>query len=266
MFAFLSEPACAADGDVDVAFTDREGGASVGAFASLNLGRTREDDQGALRANMAALRTRLALPPISVVHQVHGATVRIITSGDLPGPDDWLGESVPGQRPLEKADALVTNLPGAPLAIRVADCVPVLLADTEAGVIGAAHAGRQGLLAGVLTATVATMRELGATRIHAWVGPHICGDCYEVPEQLQAASCAIIPELEATTSWGTPALDLGAGAHAVLERDGVSVEHHDPCTRTTPQLFSHRRDHGVTGRQIGLIWRAGRGGRSEGRG
>ncbi|SPF68707.1 Multi-copper polyphenol oxidoreductase laccase [Propionibacterium ruminifibrarum] len=263
MFAFLSEPG--ADG-VGVAFTDREGGASEGAFAALNLGRAGEDDPAALSANMTALRARLALAPISVVHQVHGTTVKTITRADLPGPDDWLGASGPSRRPLAEADALVTALPGAPLAIRVADCVPVLLADARAGVIGAAHAGRRGLLAGVLAATVRRMRELGATSIHAWVGPHICGDCYEVPPEMQAESCAIIPELGATTSWGTPSLDLGAGVHAVLERDGVGVEHHDPCTRTTPQLFSHRRDRGVTGRQIGLIWRAERGDRSDSRG
>ncbi|MFC2641713.1 MAG: polyphenol oxidase family protein [Propionibacterium acidifaciens] len=263
MFAFLSEPSSddRADG-IGLAFTDREGGSSVGAFASLNLGRTDEDEPAALRANMAALRARLSLAPISFVHQVHGVTVRTLTRAELPGPDAWLGDRVPGQAPLASADALVTDLPGAPLAIRVADCVPVLLADAGAGVIGAAHAGRRGLLAGVLAATTARMRELGAVRIRAWIGPHICGDCYEVPARMRDEACAIIPELAATTGWGTPSLDLGAGARAVLEREGVAVERHDPCTRTSPALFSHRRDNGLTGRQIGLIWRAGRGGRS----
>ncbi|WP_316667884.1 polyphenol oxidase family protein [uncultured Propionibacterium sp.] len=259
MFAFLSEPA---GGGIGLAFTDREGGASAGAFASLNLGRTTEDDPDALRANMAALRSRLGLPPVSFVHQVHGTAVKTVACEDLPGRDGWLGGAVPGQAPLDEADALVTKLPDAPLAVRVADCVPVLLADAEAGVIGAAHAGRRGLLAGVLTATAARMRELGATRIRAWVGPHICGDCYEVPAGMRSESCAVIPELEAMTSWGSPSLDLGAGAQAVLERDGIGVERHDPCTRTGPRLFSHRRDRGATGRQIGLIWRAGRGDRS----
>ena len=128
MFAFLSEPSSddRADG-IGLAFTDREGGSSVGAFASLNLGRTDEDEPAALRANMAALRARLSLAPISFVHQVHGVTVRTLTRAELPGPDAWLGDRVPGQAPLASADALVTDLPGAPLAIRVADCVPVLL-------------------------------------------------------------------------------------------------------------------------------------------
>lgn len=252
MFAFLSEPG---PGGIGVAFTDRRGGFSGGPFASLNLGRTGEDEPDALRANMAALRERLDLGPVCLVHQVHGIRVRTITDAELPGPDDWLGTRVPGQDPLTEADALVTALPEVPLGVRVADCVPVLLADAEAGVIGAAHAGRRGLLAGVLAATAARMRELGATRIRAWVGPHICGDCYEVPSAMAAESCARIPELAATTSWGTPSLDLGAGAQAVLERDGVLVERQDPCTRTNPSLFSHRRDDGRTGRQIGLIWR-----------
>ncbi len=86
----------------------------------------------------------------------------------------------------EKADALVTTDRRLAVAVRVADCVPVLFADPDAGVVAAAHAGRVGLGAGVLPATVARMAELGAARITAWIGPHICGDCYEVPADLQA--------------------------------------------------------------------------------
>ena len=106
----------------------------------------------------------------------------------------------------------MTARPGVVLAVRAADCVPVLLADPDAGVIGAAHAGRPGLVAEVVPHTVAAMRALGAADITAWVGPHVCGACYEVPAEMQAEVVAVEPAAGATTSWGTPSLDLGAGS------------------------------------------------------
>jgi YfiH family protein len=151
---------------------------------------------------------------------------------------------------------LVTKLTGVALMMRVADCVPVLLADEEAGVIAIAHAGRIGLLAGVLDNTVAMMRDNGATALRAWIGPHICGSCYEVPDNMRAAASVNHPEMASTTSWGTPALDLGAGVVAALSRLGVGeITRLDPCTLTTPTLFSYREDP-QTGRQAGLIWLA----------
>lgn len=255
MFAELSGPG--ADG-IGLAFTDRLGGVSTGQFASFNLGHTDEDALGDLRTNMAALRERLGTGPVSAVRQVHGHTVKAV-EGDAAhslGDDSWLGDRVEGVEPLSHADAQVTGLAGIPLAVRVADCVPVLLADGAAGIIGAAHAGRVGLLGGVLQATVGAMRARGASHLQAWIGPHICGHCYEVPGSMQRQACAQIPALRCRTSWGTPSLDLGAGAQQVLEEDGVEVHRVDPCTRTDERFFSHRGDHGRTGNQIGLIWRA----------
>lgn len=157
----------------------------------------------------------------------------------------------PGARP--ECDGLVTGESGMVLMVRAADCVPVLLADPEARVIGAAHAGRLGVVGGIVPATVARMRELGAARITAWIGPHICGSCYEVPADMRDEVAAVEPATSATTSWGTPALDLGAGIRAQLERDGVTVVDVARCTRESADLFSYRRDAADAGRQAGVI-------------
>lgn len=157
----------------------------------------------------------------------------------------------PGTRP--ECDGIVTAEPDVVLMVRAADCVPVLLADAERGVVGAAHAGRLGMAAGVVTATVARMRELGAEEIAAWVGPYICGRCYEVPQELQDQVTAGEPAARATTSWGTPALDLGAGVRAQLEREGVRVTDVSRCTRESADLYSYRRDGAAAGRQAGVI-------------
>jgi polyphenol oxidase len=139
------------------------------------------------------------------------------------------------------------------LMVRAADCVPLLLADAAAGVVGAAHAGRLGLAAGVVLRTVERMRELGASEVTAWVGPHVCGACYEVPAELQREVGAVVPASVATTSWGTPALDLGAGVRAQLEDAGVAVVDVARCTRESRDLFSFRRDGERAGRLAGLV-------------
>jgi len=140
------------------------------------------------------------------------------------------------------------------MAVRVADCLPVLLADPAAGVVAAAHAGRVGLVAGVLPATLAAMRRRGARSITAWIGPHICGACYEVPGAMRADVARTLPGAWSTTSWGTPALDLGGAATIQLEAEGCLVHRVDPCTRETPTLHSHRRDAAAAGRQAGIVW------------
>ncbi len=181
--------------------------------------------------------------PVLNAHQVHGDRVVIVD-------DDTDAHALA----LEEADALVTTTRRLGLAVRAADCLPVLFADTAAGVAGAAHAGRVGLAAGVLPAAVAAMESLGATAITAWIGPHICGKCYEVPEALRAEFAGPHPAAVATTSWGTPSLDLGAAAEAQLARLGCAVVRVDPCTRTTPTLHSYRRDGQGSARQAGIVW------------
>ncbi len=159
---------------------------------------------------------------------------------------------------LPSADGLVTDEPGVTLVVRAADCVPVLLADPEAGVVAALHVGRPGLVAGVLPHGVEAMRELGAdpARVHAWIGPHVCGRCYEVPESMRDDVETAVPGTATTTSWGTPAVDLGAGVSSQLDACGVDpqrVQAVGRCTREDSGLYSYRRDGAASGRLAGLV-------------
>ena len=227
-------------GPVDLAFTDRYDGVSAVPFDSLNLALVGDDDPQVRRTNLDLLLEDFAPgAELADMEQVHGNDVR--RAGG----------------PREQCDALVTDRPDVVLMVRVADCVPVLLADPDAGVVGAAHDGRAGLVAGVVPACVDQMRGLGASSIHAWVGPHICGRCYEVPQQMQQDVADAVPGTATTTSWGTPALDLGAGVRAQLAELGVT--HHDVgrCTTESPDLYSYRRDGARAGRLAGVIRRRG---------
>lgn len=243
---------------VGVAFTDRLGGVSAGSYGPLNLGRTDDDDTSAVSANFRLVRERLGVSRIVTLHQVHSADVLVVDDTSFPAnrPGGELGGSAPGGLSLPKADAMVTRLPGVALCIRIADCVPVLLADPGNGVVGAAHAGRVGLAAGVLSATVEAMRTLGARDITAWIGPHVCGRCYEVPQAMADEVMAVVPETRSTTRVGTPALDLGAGCAAVLAREGVASTLVGGCTVEEETLHSHRRDGAGAGRLGALVWLA----------
>jgi YfiH family protein len=224
-------------GPVDLSFTDRLGGVSAVPFDSLNLAIEGDDDPEACAANLRIVLDDFAPgDELADLHQVHGCDVVTPSAGARPD-----------------ADGIVTDRPGVVLVVRAADCVPVLLADAEARVVGAAHAGRPGLAAGVVPATLARMRDLGASVVTAWVGPHVCGACYEVPEEMRDEVGALVPEAVATTSWGTPSLDLGAGVRAQLAAGGVSVVDAARCTRESPDLYSYRRDGRRAGRQAGLV-------------
>jgi YfiH family protein len=147
---------------------------------------------------------------------------------------------------------MVTTQRGLGLAVLVADCTPVLLADPEAGVIGAVHAGRPGMTAGIIDRAVSAMRQEGAQRLVAAVGPSVCGRCYEVPEDMRAAAAAVTPEA-ATVSWtGTPAIDVAAAVVAQLRANDVAVHWVPGCTRESEALYSYRRD-GRTGRFAGIV-------------
>lgn len=241
---------------VGVAFTDRHGGVSGPDMGPLNLGRTLDDRVEFVETNFERVRRALGVTKVVATSQVHGADVLTVDEDLMRtwGPRSHLG-SPAGQDRLAEADAMVTVLPGVALCIRVADCVPVMLADAERGVLGAAHAGRQGFLDGVLVETVNRMRELGAETITAFIGPHICGDCYEVPEQMAEQVRLTHPEAVSTTSWGTPSIDLGTGSEVQLIELGVEPVRLDPCTRTEPDLHSHRRDGARAGRLGAFIWR-----------
>jgi len=226
------------DPDVDgvgIAFVDAVGPDG----GRLDVGTSQDD----VRAPAWDLIERDLGARVLTVRQVHSPRALIVDEGT-----DALALAQ------TEADALATSSRGVALAVRVADCLPVLLADPDAGVVGAAHAGRVGLAAGVLPAVVGTLRALGAARLTAWVGPHICGECYEVPEQMRDDFSQAFPVAAARTTWGTPSLDLGAAAEAQLVGLGCTVRRLDPCTFTTPSLHSYRRDAAAAGRQAGLVW------------
>ena len=225
--------------------TDRFGGGSDGPFASLNLGDHVGDDPGRVAANRAQVATGIAVAPTDLrfMTQVHGARVAHV------------GRDAPAEPP--EADALVTREPGIVLAVLVADCVPVLLTSPDA--IAVAHAGRRGVVGGVVPAAVAALRELGVApaNVVATVGPAICGACYEVPAAMQDEVCEVVPAARSTTTRGTRGLDLRAGVVAQLRATGVEAIDVSPwCTAERADLFSYRRD-GVTGRFGGLVWLPG---------
>ncbi|MFK0170072.1 peptidoglycan editing factor PgeF [Streptomyces sp. NPDC090306] len=227
------------------AFTDRWGGVSAVPYEELNLGGAVGDDPGAVLANRELAAKSLGLDASSVVwmNQVHGAGVAVVE-------EPW------GDAPVPSVDALVTARRGLALAVLTADCTPVLLADPVAGVAAAAHAGRPGMVAGVVPAAVGAMVSLGAdpARIVARTGPAVCGRCYEVPEAMRAEVAAVEPAAHAETSWGTPAVDVTAGVHAQLERLGVRDRERSPvCTLESHDHFSYRRDR-ATGRLAGYVW------------
>jgi polyphenol oxidase len=230
----------AQSGPVTWAFTDRADGASTGEFTSLNLGGHVGDDPSAVEANRQAVAGGLDLSRdhLLFLQQCHGADVSV-----ADGP--WSGE-------VPSADGVVTATAGLGLAVLVADCTPVLLADPDAGVIGAVHAGRPGMVARIVDVALDRMRDLGARQVRAVVGPSICGRCYEVPVAMRAEAAAISPEA-ATVSWsGTSAVDVAAGVVAQLAARDVCVSWVPGCAREDERLFSYRRD-GRTGRYAGVV-------------
>lgn len=163
-------------GQLPHGFLGRRGGVSVGLCAGLNVGFGSDDDREAIEGNRRlAIAALLQEASLATVHQVHSAEVVV---ADCAWPQ--------GERP--KADAMVTDTPNLLLGILTADCAPVLFADHHAVVVGAAHAGWRGALAGVTDATIAAMERLGARRdnIHAAVGPCIAQPSYEVDETFRA--------------------------------------------------------------------------------
>jgi YfiH family protein len=182
-------------------------------------------------ATLAQLRSELGLDSIATMRQVHGADVA------------W---AMPGLVP--EADALLTYTPNLAVLARVADCVPIVLATEERDTVGVVHAGRRGLVAGVVPAAAQILLDRGRGGITAWVGPHICGRCYELDAATSAEVAAAVPSAASTTWTGTPAADLGAGVSAQLEDLGVAVHHVGGCTREDERFFSHRRN-GTSQRQ-----------------
>jgi YfiH family protein len=192
---------------------------------------------------LAARRQRIAPHPWTWLRQVHGAEVVVVTR--------------PGEHAGAEADAAVTTVSGAVLAVQTADCVPLWLlgGGGEAPMtIGVVHAGWRGLAAGVIERTAAAMAAIGSPPSTVRCGPHIRARCYEFgAADLDEVVAACGEEVRGTTAWGTPALDLTTGVRAACERLGVRLMDEGTCTACSPVHFSHRA-RGDAGRQAVVAW------------
>ncbi len=244
---------CLRDARVVAGFSTRRGGVSGGPFAGLNLW-ARDDDPGAVAENTLRFCRACGLDrcPPALQRQVHGRTVRWVGAPDGPSPSAVRG--------LE-GDALVTRAPGVPVAVLVADCVPILLWDPEGPAVAAVHAGWRGTARGIVTAVLEEMRARVGTepsRVRAAIGPAICGDCYEVGPQVAGE---LLDVLDASDVVSSPPgererVDLRRANRALLRRAGVpddAIEEVGGCTCCGRDLFSYRRDGPRSGRQMGVI-------------
>lgn len=256
-------PVALGDG-VHAFFTSAAGGVSPAPWSTaaaadgsdaghgLNLGLNVSDDPARVAVNRARVARHLGAP-VAYATQVHGATVLPLGGAER---ELWSAPEPPGTA--GEGDALVTTEGRLGLGVLVADCVPVLLADPVARVVAVAHAGRKGVLSGVVLRALDAMVERGAdlARVRAAVGPAVCGLCYEVPAAMRDEVAAAVPQTFATTRAGTPGLDLPAGVVAQLAERGVAAVRVDRCTLEDESLFSHRRatvSGTTTGRQAGII-------------
>jgi YfiH family protein len=202
-------------GGVPHGYLGRRGGVSTGEIAGLNVGYGSGDDREAIAENRRrAVAAVLPGAELATVHQVHSADAVAV---EHPWPQD--------QRP--HADAMATNRPNLLLSILTADCAPVLLADAEAGVVGAAHAGWRGALAGVSDSAIAAMERLGAQRdrIAAAVGPCIGQASYQVDETFRGRFLGLDPTSDrffASGPEGRPHFDLQAYVVARLMAAGIA--------------------------------------------
>lgn len=223
-------------GDVRHGFFTRKGGASSGLFAGLNCGRRSSDQSDMVVVNRARVAQAMGVPPdrLATVKQVHSAdVVTLDQDGDIERFRDL------------PADGLVTRRPDVALAVLTADCQPILLADGAAGVIGACHAGWRGALAGVIEATVAAMRALGAREIRAVIGPTISQRAYEVGPDFMDEFLAEDPGHDrffAGGPNGRPMFDLPSFGLSRLRAAGIEAEWSRHCTYSDPdRFFSYRR-------------------------
>lgn len=209
-----------------------------------NLSHRRPHEPARLAADRADVCERIGVDrdALAFMEQVHGASV---THVDIDFPAGGQAATT---------DGLVSDVPGRALVVQTADCVPVLLAAGH--VVGAAHVGRRGLMAGTLPATLAGVRELaGGEPVRAVIGPAIGGCCYEVPAAMQRDVARRFPMAAAVTSWGTSSLDLRAALRRMLlDLDVDLADGIDDCTMHDDGWFSHRADPDA-GRQLAVVVR-----------
>jgi len=215
---------------------------SVAPYDAFNVADHVGDDPQAVRAHRDALAASVGVAGDRLVSMapVHGNDV-----GEVGGP---LGSPVP------EVDALVTTVPGLALLTVAADCVPVLIGDSDAGVVAVVHAGWRGVRSDVVGTALGAMTDLGATSrgMRAVVGPAVCGQCYDVPRERFDEVVAVAPSAASVAGDGRPGLDLRAAVVERLRAFGVVVSLHGGCTQESPDLYSFRRD-GLTGRHGGVV-------------
>lgn len=218
--------------------TTRLGGVSAAPWDSLNLGLNSGDDPASVATNRARLRRELPAEPHWLA-QVHGSRVLHL--------DDWY-EGV-------QADAAWTDRAGQVVAIQTADCLPILLVERGGAAVAGIHAGWRSLAGGIIEATLSAMGQPGP-QLLAWLGPAICGRCYQVGGELREAFLARWPQAEFAfrpdgERWRC---DLKAIARHVLEAAGVEVSDGGHCTLEDERHFYSWRRDGRTGRMASLIW------------
>ncbi|MEN8718758.1 MAG: peptidoglycan editing factor PgeF [Oceanococcaceae bacterium] len=254
----VERPGWGAPAAIDLVLSRRGGGVSPPPWDALNLGLSCGDDAARVSRNRQVFAAAAGMPMAPIfLQQVHGA--RVV---------DWSDQVVHPADPPVPADAQVTTRPGQPLAILMADCLPVVLTDTTGSIVAAAHAGWRGVRAGVLANVVRHVRSrVGANNgLLAWIGPGIGPCCFAVGAEVRAAFCTQDPGAAAAfcaPRAGTHAAaqgaawvaDLAALASRQLRRLDVLVTIDGRCTMCDPQaFFSYRRD-GTTGRMAVAIWR-----------
>jgi hypothetical protein len=235
------------------AFSTRLGGLSPAPFDSLNLGNPNgspiQDDPERIRQNYRLLCQAAGLPdrPILAAHQVHGRAAVRLSSRDIPENDP-------------KADALLTDDPACVLSVRIADCVPILIATADGRAVAAVHAGWRGVVAGVVPAALAALRQMNHPGpCLAAIGPCISMDAFEVGlEVADEFTCVFGPAAPIRLSAaGKAHIDLRRAVQIQLLRAGLAEEQIDTTDRCThrdaDEFFSHRRDNGITGRMAALI-------------
>lgn len=246
------------------AFSTRIGGVSTGPFESLNFGNPTggvQDSVEHLQDNCARLLAGLEIPdiPMAWVQQVHGGIVAMLRAkgeGEYSETSDAeIRDRFQGQT---RADAIVSDVATAVLAVRIADCAPVLLASDDGRVIAAIHAGWRGVVAKIVEHTVSDMHTLGKDpqRIVAAIGPAIGVEHFEVgPEVAESFRAAGLAGAIRTEGFAKAHIDLGAAIKQQLRQCGVQrVDGGALCTCSNAiDFFSHRRDHGSTGRMVAMI-------------
>jgi YfiH family protein len=235
---------------VVAAFPTREGGVSPAPYDSLNLGLSTDDEARNVLENRRRLCAAVGLRPerLVVPGQVHGTTMAWVDDAmagrGASSPDDVVA----------KHDALLTATPGLALAISYADCVPVVIVAAGDGgpFLATVHAGWRGMIGGIVGHAAAALAERGRLA-GAVVGPSIGPCCFAVDGALRERFAARFPG-----SAGEATVDLWACAEAELRAAGVPPEAiavTRVCTSTDARFFSHRRDHGATGRHLAVAWR-----------